>query len=537
MLGGSWTDERFTDILPETELVSEEVSVLLVDDDPEFATRLASFLEEQYGMTTTIKTTGEDALEYLTTTANNSVGAASTDPIINELSFHQTHTKPNAQETETQQQSTVKSEKLGCIVTDYQIPGMDGLTLVDAIRDEYPTLPIVMFAGQGNERIASEAFRRGANDYLQKDTNTDQFRVLATRIQTAVQLHRRSLALQTFFRAVEHAGHSIYITDPDGTILYVNPSFEQITGYTAEEVIGHDPSVLQSGVHDEAFYADLWETILAGDVWENEIVNERKNGEQYVVEQTIAPITNERDEIIYFVAINNEITELRRRTRELQRQNERLEEFARTLSHDLKNPLNVAQGRLDLAEQTNDNEQFDKIRQALTRMETLIDEALSLAKHGLTVQQSEPVHLRETVQHAWGAVPTENATLECTIPDGATVSGDESRICELLENLFGNAVEHAGPNTTVRVEPLEMHTGFYVADDGPGIPAAERDTVFEPGYTSTEDGTGFGLAIVREIAAAHDWGIELTESNDGGARFEFSVPAADWDAPSTERVS
>ncbi|SDY92023.1 hybrid sensor histidine kinase/response regulator [Halopenitus persicus] len=527
MPSGSWIFERFTDIVPETELAPEDVSVLLVDDDSEFATRLASFLGEQYGMTMTIKTTGEDTLEYLTTTTPNSKNS-STAAIFEKLSSHKTHAISHAQEPETQQQSPAGSGKLDCIVTDYQMPEMNGLTLIDEIREKYPALPVVMFAGQGSERVASEAFRRGADDYLQKDTDTEQFHVLATRIQTAVQLQRLSLALQTFYQAVDYAGHSIYITDTDSTILYVNPTFEEITGYTADEAIGQDPSLLKSGVHDEAFYADLWKTILAGDVWENEIVNERKNGEQYVVDQTIAPITNKRGEIIYFVAINNEITELRRRTRELQRQNERLEEFSRTLSHDLKNPLNVAQGRLDLAEQTNDDEQFDQIRQALTRMEMLTDEALSLAKHGLTVQQPEPVYLRETVQDAWDAVPTENATLECTISDGTTVSGDASRICELLENLFGNAVEHAGPNTTVRVELLDMYTGFYVADDGPGIQADERDTVFEPGYTSTEDGTGFGLAIVREIAAAHDWGIELMESEDGGARFQFSIPAEDW---------
>lgn len=120
---------------------------------------------------------------------------------------------------------------------------------------------------------------------------------------------RREQELQTFREAVENAGHAICWTDAQGTIQYVNPVFEAETGYGAAELVGKNPRLLKSGEHDETFYADLWETITAGDVWESEIINERKDGTQYVVEQTIAPITNDDGEVRRFVAVNNEITD------------------------------------------------------------------------------------------------------------------------------------------------------------------------------------------------------------------------------------
>ncbi|MXV61739.1 PAS domain S-box protein [Natronorubrum sp. JWXQ-INN-674] len=124
---------------------------------------------------------------------------------------------------------------------------------------------------------------------------------------------QREQQLRSYQKAVEQAGHSIYITKPDGRIEYVNPAFEDVTGYSADEAIGTTPRLLKSGAHDSAFYRDLWGTILAGDVWENQLVNRRKNGDEYVVNQTIAPITDENDAIVNFVAVNADITDQKRR--------------------------------------------------------------------------------------------------------------------------------------------------------------------------------------------------------------------------------
>ncbi len=209
----------------------------------------------------------------------------------------------------------------------------------------------------------------------------------------------------------------------------------------------------------------------------------------------------------------------REQTKErLQRQNERLEEFASVVSHDLRNPLNVLGGSLELAEETADTEHFDRCYRAVARMETLIDDLLALARAGKDIDETEPVDLKALVEACWTNVETGNADIR--VETDRVILADETRLRQLLENLLRNAVEHAGPDVTVTIGNLA--DGFYVADDGPGIPAPDQEQVFESGYSTSEAGTGFGLSIVEEIAEAHRWSVRITEGEMGSVRFEFS---------------
>ena len=209
---------------------------------------------------------------------------------------------------------------------------------------------------------------------------------------------------------------------------------------------------------------------------------------------------------------------LRKQRRELRRQNERLEEFTSVVSHDLRTPLSVVKGRLELAdERLGPDDDIDAATDGAERMEALIDDLLTLARQGRSVGEVGAISLSDVAELAW---PASNATDATLMTTDATVEADASRLRQLLENLFANAVTHGGDDVTVRVGPTE--DGFYIADDGPGIPPEEREKVFETGYTDSEDGTGFGLSIVRRIADAHDWSVRVTEGESGGARFEFS---------------
>jgi len=215
----------------------------------------------------------------------------------------------------------------------------------------------------------------------------------------------------------------------------------------------------------------------------------------------------------------NAIERLERR-RELERQNERLEKFASVVSHDLRNPLNVASTRLDLLAEECDSEHLEAVESAHERMETLIDDLLTLASEGKSVASFETVDLAAAVQNCWETVETEDLTL--SVETDLSIRADPSRLKQVLENLFRNALDHGGEGVSVTVGDLPNRSGFYVADDGPGVPEDRRRKVLESGHSTSADGTGFGLAIAAEIARAHGWEVAVTESAEGGARFEFA---------------
>ncbi|QUJ73830.1 GAF domain-containing protein [Haloarcula marismortui] len=209
---------------------------------------------------------------------------------------------------------------------------------------------------------------------------------------------------------------------------------------------------------------------------------------------------------------------LRDQTQKLTRQNQQLEEFAQTVTHDLRNPLQVLRGTLDGVRKTTDVNHLDRGYRALDRMETLIDDVLMLAQEGQLIDDTEMVSLASLADDCWDVLETADA--ELIINDDMEFEADSGRVRQLLENLFANAVTHAGTDVTVTVGTLT--NGFFVSDDGPGIDPVERDQIFTDGYTSTRSGTGFGLSIVKQIADAHDWDATIAESPSGGAQIEFT---------------
>ncbi|PSP60276.1 hypothetical protein BRC73_03085, partial [Halobacteriales archaeon QH_7_66_37] len=251
---------------------------------------------------------------------------------------------------------------------------------------------------------------------------------------------------------------------------------------------------------------------------------------------------------------------LHRANAQLRAQNERLDEFASIVGHDLRNPLNTLSISLELAERTGDEEHFERATRSVDRMEGLIDDLLALARQGESAGEPEPVSLAAVTDDARDTVETGDATV--TVTEDLTVRADRSRLRQLLENLLRNAVEHGStsprshtpedavehgsPNSrgeipehpiqyagtvTITVGAIDDR-GFYVADDGPGIPDDERGQIFETGYSTAGSGSGIGLAIVKRIVDAHDWEITVTDSETGGARFEITaVETVDADGP------
>ncbi len=213
--------------------------------------------------------------------------------------------------------------------------------------------------------------------------------------------------------------------------------------------------------------------------------------------------------------------ELAARTAELERQNDRLDAFASTVSHDLRNPLTLAAGHLENLEAHVDGE-GERYRQeidwALERMDTLIENVLTLARSGQRLTETEPVELDAVVDRARRTVdPDLDLVRETPLP---TVEADADRLQVCFENVFRNAREHVGDDVTIVLE--RTAGGFAIGDDGPGVDPDDRDAILESGYSTDPEGTGFGLAIVSEVIEAHSWSIAVEESEAGGLRLAVS---------------
>jgi PAS domain S-box-containing protein len=333
-------------------------------------------------------------------------------------------------------------------------------------------------------------------------------------------------------QALDTLDDLFYVIDTDGDLRRWNARFSEVTGYS-------DAEISTMSVRD-FFPADERETIseaVSQAVEQGQTTVEAElrtaDGELVPYEFTGTRLTDTDGEIAGAVGIGRDISQRRAYEQRLERQNERLDEFTSIVSHDLRNPLTVAEGNLDLAKTECDSDYLDEVSDAHERMRALIDDLLTFARAGETATDIESVALATMVQECWQTVETDRATL--VVETDCQVRADPAKLRRLLANLLRNSVEHGSgrtgsdaeqgvDKTTVSVGAVEDpdRDGFYVADDGPGVPPDDRERVFEEGYSTGEDGTGFGLKIVRRIADAHGWTVTVTESETGGARFEIT---------------
>jgi len=333
------------------------------------------------------------------------------------------------------------------------------------------------------------------------------------------ELKERERKLERYETVVEASGDPVYTLDADDRFTFVNDALVRTTGYSLEELVGEhvsvvmDPDDVQRG---ERLIRELLSSSDGRDTFEMDLVT--ADGERIPCENQVALLPFD-EEYRGTVGVLRDISDRKERERELRRQKDRLEEFAGIVSHDMRSPLNLAQARLELAREECDSPHLSDVVDAHDRMETLIEETLTLARQGETVGEREAIDVRDRIERWWTRIETGDAELQ--VADEMLVWGDPGRLRHVFVNLFRNAIDHGGEDVTVRVGGIDDE-GFYVADDGVGIPPDRRDEVFDVGYTTDRLGTGFGLTIVRDIVEAHGWDIAVTESADGGARFDIT---------------
>jgi PAS domain S-box-containing protein len=351
------------------------------------------------------------------------------------------------------------------------------------------------------------------------------FQDITERIEREQELEEKTAELDRLATKYESQYRTLFEEAPVMTVLTrsengqpivedCNTQFADTLGYDADTIIGSELAEFYTPESAERLQSQGYSHALNG-----QFTRERRelltiDGEVIDALLRAVPRRTTDGKVIGTVAMYIDISE----RESVKRANARLEEFTSVVSHDLRNPLNVATGRLELATEECDSAHLDDVEGALNRMGTLIDDLLMSAREGKEVTDAQQVDLATIVNGCWENVETHQASLLTTID--RDVWADRSRLKQVFENLFRNAVDHGRADVTVTIGGLE--DGFYIEDDGPGIPSDERDAVFEAGYSQSTDGSGFGLSIVEQIVNAHDWHIRVTDGADGGARFEIT---------------
>lgn len=468
-----------------------------------------------------------DSIEVLYVDVNSKSAELSATSLERENNRISVETAP----TTDQELDELAEEEFDCVVSDYDMAEQNGIKFFRTIQEQFPDIPLILYIDEGSQKVAIEAISADVTDYLQKETGTDQYTVLANRITNAVEssqsqkkLVERNEELRRYKQMVNSMQEAACVYDESGRFVIVNEYLANWYDTTREELQGQQSNLI-SLIREQTDDSDPYQALLDRqlDQLSGEIEAEFPGHGTGVVEYQLTPLITD-DEIEAIVGIARDITEQEERQQKLQQERDRLDEFAGVVSHDLQNPLNVAQGRLQLLKETSDSEHLAPIERALDRMDDIIENVLSLAREGEGVGEMETVVLGEQIENAWKITADQAAQAELQYADDESaalkIKADADRLCELFENLFSNAIEHGGDEVTVTVGTTT--NGFYIRDNGPGISEDERTDVFTAGYSTTTGGTGFGLNIVQQIAEAHDWNIQLAESADEGARFQIT---------------
>jgi len=358
--------------------------------------------------------------------------------------------------------------------------------------------------------------------------------------------------LRKLFQAMEQSPSIVLITNKQGLIEYVNPKFTEVSGYSAEEVLGQNPRILKSGETTTDEYASLWQTVANGGVWRGEFHNRRKNGELYWESAAISAIRNPEGEITHFLAVKEDITERKRLEEEVEQRNRELArsqalaamgQMASMIAHDLRNPLSSVKMTLQILGKkpgVEENEEVRELRQIsleqIRYMEEILSDMLTYSRpdalklEWITIDKVIDVAINISRRRIEEYGVTLNTHYHPGLP---TLLGDATKLRQVFSNLISNALQ-ATPqgqdapqvSISVMVELGHAGTGIRVdiCDNGCGINEADRQRIFEPFFTTRAKGTGLGMAIVKRILEQHHAEIEIQPREPQGTCVVVVLP-------------
>ena len=346
--------------------------------------------------------------------------------------------------------------------------------------------------------------------------------------------------------AVEQGDEAVVITDPNGTIEYVNPAFQRITGYSADEAVGQTPRLLNSGSHDAAFYKTMWDTITAGGVWSGRLINRRKDGSKYEEETTISPVRDVNGRIVNFVAVKRDVTRevaLQQQLNQAQKM-EAIGRLAGGIAHDFNNLLQASLSHAQMLRTHADDP--ERVRAEATEIEEHALRGAGLTRQLLLFSRREAARperldlnsVTQTAATMLRRLVRENVVFDLDLAAAPVmVEADHGQIEQVLMNLVVNASD-AMPNggrLVIRTgcDPAGL-SWLEVEDSGHGIPEAIREHIFEPFFTTKGPGkgTGLGLSVVHGIVTRHGGRVELESHEGRGLRFRVLLPHVESSRPS-----
>ncbi|WP_436929554.1 ATP-binding protein [Halosimplex halobium] len=445
-------------------------------------------------------------------------------------------------------------ERPDCAVCDTgPFSAAEAVETVETLAASGP--PVVVFARGGDESLAGRTVAAGADEYVPASAGASLVAAVDRALDRGRDVgddhddgddHEEADEGEAAEGAARQRLDALFAATPDPVVEYVfedgepvvesvNRAFVETFGYDRGVAVGEPLNDLVVPDGREAEAASLDERVRAGERLRVETERETTDGARTFLLRNVPVESGDRPA---GYAVYVDISDRKDRERRLREQNDRLNEFASVIGHDLRNPMGAVRHRIEMARRTGDERHLEDAVSALDRMDELLRDLLRMARQGEQLGRTEPVSLAEVARGAWDNVPTGENSL--VVADDPTVVADRGRLTQLLENLFVNSVEHGSTSPASQAQQdtvehgaddppgtVEVRVGvgedgcLFVEDDGRGIPEADRGDVFESGFSTAADGTGYGLAIVRQVARAHGWEAAATESADGGARFEF----------------